>query len=108
MPSLRLSTTGCAPPNLGCAQGHVPNGSPPNQSVTAIGTTPSASRSSCSVSPALTTRLGADGILVSPKAWVTVTEPSPATVPGLSDPQATAVSARPAVIARKVRRDHGG
>src|SRR3977135_2746872 len=105
MPSARLSTTGCAPPSCGCAHGHTPNGSPPNQSVTAIGTTPTASKSSCSVKPALTTRLGGAGILVSPYACLTVTEPSLATVPGFSDPQA-ATSATPALIARKLRRDH--
>ena len=97
MPSARLSTIGWAPPSLGCAQGHTPNGSPPNQSVTAIGTTPTASRSSCSVKPALTTRLGGAGILVSPNACLTVTEPSLATSPGFSDPHA-ATSAAPAVI----------
>src|SRR5690349_24590798 len=105
MPSLRLSTTGCALPNLGCAQGHTPNGSPPNQSVTAIGTTPTASRSSCSVKPALTTRLGGPGILVSPKMCFTVTEPSLATAPGLGELQA-ATSAALAVIERKPRRDN--
>ena len=82
MPSSRLSTAGCAPPSLACAHGHTPNGSPPNQSVTAIGTTPRASRSSCSVNPALTTRFGGPGILVSPKTCLTVTEPSLATAPG--------------------------
>src|SRR3954464_13343575 len=82
MPSSRLSTAGCAPPSLGCAQGHTANGSPPNQSVTAIGTTPTASRSSCSVNPALTTRFGGAGILVSPNTCLTVTEPSLATSPG--------------------------
>src|SRR6476469_11083692 len=95
MPSLRLSTTGCAAPNFGCAQGHTPNGSPPNQSVIAIGTTPTASRSSCSVNPALTTRLGGAGILVSPKMCLTVTEPSLATTPGFCELQA-ATSATPA------------
>src|SRR6476661_4637644 len=105
MPSLRLSTTGCALPNLGCAQGHTPNGSAPNQSVTAIGTTPTASRSSCSVKPALTTRLGGAGILVSPKMCLTVTEPSLATSPGFVELQA-ATRAAPAVIVRKLLRDH--
>src|SRR6478609_2313879 len=105
MPSLRLSTTGCAPPNLGCAQGHTPNGSPPNQSVTAIGTTPTANRSSCSVKPALTTRLGGAEILVSPKMCLTVIEPSLATWPGFGELQAV-TSAAPAVIVRKLRLDH--
>src|SRR5437879_10756988 len=105
MPSLRLRTTGCALPNLGCAQGHTPNGCSPNQSVTAIGTTPTASRSSCSVKPALTTRLGGDGILVSPKMCLTVTEPSLATSPGFVELQA-ATSAALAAIVRKPRRDN--
>ena len=105
IPSARLSTTGCAPPSFGCAQGHTPNGSPPNQSVTAIGTTPSASRSSCSVRPALTTRVGGAEIFVSPKACLTVTDPSLATSPGFSELQA-ASSAAPAVIDRKPRRDN--
>src|SRR5215208_1747995 len=105
MPSARLSTTGCAAPSLGFAQGQTPNGSPPNQSVTAIGTTPTASRSSCSVKPALTTRFGGAGILVSPKTCLTVVEPSLATSPGLGELQA-ATRAAPAVIVRKLRRDH--
>src|ERR1700694_3188684 len=75
MPSLRLSSTGCAEPSFGCAHGHTANGSPPHHSVTAIGTTPTASRSSCSVKPALTTRLGGAGIVVSPNTCLTVTEP---------------------------------
>src|ERR1700751_5547905 len=105
MPSLRLSTIGCAPANLGCAQGHTPNGSPPNQSVTAIGTTPTASRSSCSVKPALTTRLGGAGILVSPKMCLTVTEPSLATSPGFVELQAATKDALAAIV-RKLRLDH--
>src|ERR1700716_383337 len=105
MPSFRLSTTGCAPPSFGCDHGHTPNGSPPNQSVTGIGTTPPASRSSCSVKPALTTRLGGAAILVSPKMCLTVTEPSLATSPGFGELQA-ATRAAPAVIVRKLRRDH--
>src|ERR1700758_5411402 len=105
MPSLRLSTTGCAPPSLGWAHGQTPNGSPPNQSVTATGTTPRASRSSCSVKPALTTRLGGAGILVSPKICLTVTEPSLATWPGFGELQAV-TRAAPAVIVRKLRLDH--
>src|SRR6476661_11046396 len=106
MPSARLSTAGCAVPSLGCAQGHTPNGSPPNQSVTAMGTTPSASRSSCPVNPALTTRVGGLAILVSPNACLTVTDPSPATVPGFLVLQPAATTAAPAVSVRKPRRDH--
>jgi len=92
----------------GSAHGQTPNGSPPNQSVTAIGTTPTANRSSASLSPALTTRLGGPGTFVSPNACLTVTDPSSATVPGLSDPQPDTSAAAPAVIARKLRRDHVG
>ena len=77
MPSARLSTVGWAPPSADCAHGHTAFGSAPNHSVTAIGTTPSASRSSCSVNPALTTRLGGAGIVVSPKACLMVTAPPP-------------------------------
>jgi hypothetical protein len=43
---------------------------------------------------------------VSPKACLTVTDPSSATVPGLSDPQAVANAAALAVIARKLLLDH--
>jgi hypothetical protein len=104
-PSARLRTTGWVPPSFGCAQGHTPNGSPPNQSVTAIGTMPTASRSSCPVRPALTTRLGGAGIFVSPNTCLTVTEPSSATSPGF-DSQAATNAAVPAVNARKPRRDN--
>src|ERR1700731_1321157 len=72
MPLSRDSTAGCAGPSLGCAHGHTANGGSPHQFVTAIGTTPTASRSSCSVKPALTTRLGGAWIVVSPKKCLTV------------------------------------
>src|ERR1700750_2202669 len=40
MPLARLSTVGCAVPSLGWAHGHTANGSLPNHSVVALGTTP--------------------------------------------------------------------
>ena len=46
-PSVRYSTTGCASPSRGSAHGQIPNGSPPNQSVTFL---PSV-RSGVAVSP---------------------------------------------------------
>ena len=55
--------------------------------------------------PALTTRLGGAGILVSPNTCLTVTEPSSATSPGF-DPHAATNAAAPAVNARKPRRDN--
>src|SRR6185312_17029952 len=87
-----LSTVGCAPPSLTLAQGHTAKGSLPNHSVVAIGTTPTASRSSCPVKPALTTRLGGAGTTVCPNAWVIVTGPAL----GAADAE---VAARPAAIA---------
>src|ERR1700752_2386407 len=67
------NTPGCAEPSLGRAHGQTAKGWSPHQFVTAIGTTPTASRSSCSVNPALTTRLGGAAIVVSPKRCLTVT-----------------------------------
>ncbi len=89
MPSVRLSTTGCAPPSAGWAHGHTAKGCSPHHSVVAIGTSPSASRLSCSVNPALTTRVGRAGMVVSPKACVMVTAPSAASE---SDPDSQAVA----------------
>ncbi|CPU39747.1 Uncharacterised protein [Mycobacteroides abscessus] len=43
-PSVRVSTSGVAPPSRSVAQGQVANGKPPYHSVTATGTMPSASR----------------------------------------------------------------
>src|SRR5258708_25070408 len=100
-----LRTSGWALPHFGRAHGHTSKGSSPHHFVTAIGTTPTASRSSCSVKPALTTRFGGAGILVSPKMCLTATEPSLATSPGFGELQA-ATRAAPAVIVRKRRRDH--
>jgi len=54
-----------------------PSGWSPNQLVTAMGVIPSASRSSCPVKPALTTRLGGLAMVVSPKACEIVTGPLP-------------------------------
>src|SRR6202049_1809165 len=107
MPSLRLSTTGCAEPSFGCAHGHTAKGSPPHHSVTAIGTTPRASRSSCSVNPALTTRLGGAGTLVSPNTCLTVTAPF-ADEPLDCLPEHAATTSRPVVPAtpKKPRRLH--
>jgi hypothetical protein len=71
-----------------------------------MGMTPTASRQSCPVSPALTTRVGGAGTLVFPNACSTVTEPSSAMVPGGSERQPVAASAAPAVAAaRNARRD---
>jgi hypothetical protein len=42
---------------------------------------------------------------VSPKTWVTVTEPSSATAPGFLSAQAASADAATAVMARKLRRD---
>src|SRR5262245_10157906 len=97
MPSARLSTSGLEPPRLGSAHGHTPNGWSPHQLVIATGTTPTASRSSCSVKPALTTRFGGAEIFVSPNRCLTVTEPSLATAPGFSLLHA-ATATTPAVI----------
>src|ERR1700712_5255047 len=105
MPLARLSIVGCAVPSLSWAHGQTPNGSFPNQSVTAIGTTPTASKSSCSLKPALTTRFGGLGIFVSPKACLTVTDPSDATAPGFFGAHPAATRAAPAVSARKLRRE---
>ncbi len=54
--------------------------------------------------PALTTRLGGAGILVSPKMCLTVTEPSLATSPGFGELQA----ATSAVPTDKPRRGNSG
>src|ERR1700743_3010710 len=78
MPLSRFSATGCAPLSLGAAHGHTPKGWSPNQLVTATGTTPRASRSSCSVNPPLTTRLGGSLMMVSPKMCEMLTPPPPA------------------------------
>lgn len=70
-----------AEPSLSFAQGQIAPGCSPNHSVVATGTTPSASRASCSVSPVTTTRSGAAGIVVVPYLWSIVTgNVSPAAV----------------------------
>src|ERR1700758_3216623 len=97
------NTAGCAGPSLGCAHGHTAKGWSPHQFVTAFGTTPTASRSSCSVNPALTTRLGGAAILVSPKRCLTLTADGGALAlccaehpVAVSSPAAAAIPAPPA------------
>src|SRR6478672_12240503 len=102
-----LSTVGCAPPSLVCAHDHTAKGSLPNHSVVAIGTTPTANRSSCPVKPALTTRLGLAGTTVCPKAWVIVTALGAAVADVAARPAAIANPAAPA-IPRKPRLLHCG
>ena len=72
-PSLVLSTSGWASPSSSSAHGQVANGFSPYHSVTAMGTTPSWSRVSCSVRPTTTTRSGSSATTLSPNLCGTVT-----------------------------------
>src|SRR6056297_1476581 len=67
------NTSGSASPSSSCAQGHTPFGWSPNQSRRPTGTTPRASRKSCSLKPTDTTRCGSSSIVVEPNLCSIVT-----------------------------------
>ena len=71
--SLPPTTSGVAPPRASCAHGRDSSGYSPMKSRTPTGTTPSARAKSASLNPTVTTRCGAEGIVVLPKACSIVT-----------------------------------
>src|SRR5690349_19485541 len=114
MPSVLVSDSGTAAlPSFSLAQGQISPGFSPNHLVVATGTTPRASRASCSVSPTTTTRWGTLVISVVPYLCSMLTgnaalpaELDAAEAAGaLSSPQAaTRASAAVATAPPKARR----
>ena len=69
-------------PRRGWAHSKIRPGAVPNHSVTANGTTPSASSASCSTSPTVTTRVGSAGMVALPNWCSMVTGKAPVSTGG--------------------------